>query len=118
MDNVLANDVGVDVDDDDEEFGNNDFVIDGKDIDCISAIIDDVPLLACFECFGVFGVLGIFGVCDVIGDINDDDDEKEEGDVVVVVVVVVITFNILTWLLFTNGPIIVKFLRFFIFLWI
>ena len=29
MDNVLANDVGVDVDDD-EEFGNNDFVIDGK----------------------------------------------------------------------------------------
>ena len=34
-------------------FGNNDFVIDGKDIDCISAIIDDVPLLACFECFGV-----------------------------------------------------------------
>ena len=81
MDNVLANDVGVDVDDDDdddddEEFGNNDFVIDGKDIDCISAIIDDVPLLACFECFGVFGVLGIFGVCGVIGDINDDDDEK------------------------------------------
>ena len=117
MDNVLANDVGVDVDDDDDqEFGNNDFVIDGKDIDCISAIIDDVPLLACFECFGVFGVLGIFGVCDVIGDINDDDDEKKEGDVVVVVVVVVITLTFLPCCCSLNGPIIVKFLRFFIFL--